>query len=102
MIAMVQSSCWALLVAPVGFAELAAACQFATRLAAVALPPVTMAANVEDLAAFHGMAGSPTENEFQAGSRLLPKAGLDNGPRAVAGLVRLCSWELCRALGTGP
>ncbi len=102
MVAMVESSCGALLVASVGFAELAAACQVATGPAAVALSPVTMAADVENLAALRAVAGSSTENEFQGSSRLFPKAGLDNGPRAVAGLVRLCMWELCRALGTGP
>ncbi len=89
MVAMVESSCGALLVASVGFADLAAARQVATRVAAVTLSPVTMAADVERLAAFRGMAGSSTENEFQRSSRLFPKAGLDNGPRAVAGLVRL-------------
>ena len=89
MVAMVESSCEALLVTSVGFAELAAARQNATRPAAVTLPAVTMATDVEDLAAFRGMAASSTENEFQGSSRLFPKAGLDNGPRDVAGLVRL-------------
>ena len=89
MVAMVESSCRALLVASVGFAELAASRLVAARLAAVALSPITMAANIEDLAAFRGTAGSSTENEFQESSRLLPKAGLDNGPHAVAGLMHL-------------
>lgn len=101
MVAMVELSCGALLVAAVGLAELAAACQVATRPAAVTLSPITMAADVENLAAFHATTGSSTEDEFQGRSRLFPKAGLDNGPRAVAGLVRLYKWELCRALGTG-
>jgi hypothetical protein len=85
MVTVVEPSCGALLVTSVGFAELAAACQVATRPAAVTLPPITMAADIEDLPAFRGMAGSSTENEFQGTSRLLPKAGLDNGPHAVAG-----------------
>ncbi len=83
MVAMVEPSCGALLVTSVGFVELAAACQVPTREAAVTLFPITMAADVENLAAFRGMAGSSTENEFQGSSRLFPKAGLDNGPRAV-------------------
>jgi hypothetical protein len=48
------------------------------------LPSIAMAANIENLAAFGGMARSSTEDKFQ-GTRPFPKAGLDNGPHAVAG-----------------
>jgi len=102
MVAMVEPSRGALLVPSIRCAELASARQVTTGPAAVTLPPIAMAADIENPGAFRGMTRSSTENEFQGTSRLLPKAGLDNGPHAVAVLGCLLLWELYRALGTGP
>jgi hypothetical protein len=57
-----------------------------THLAAVALSTIAVAADIEKLAASRGIARSSTEDEFQGTSRPFPKAGLDNGPRFMAGL----------------
>ena len=84
MVPVIEPACGALLVASVRLAELPAACQVMTCTAAIALPSITMAADIENPAAMRGTAGSLTEDEFQGTSRRFPKAGLDNGPRAVA------------------
>lgn len=84
MISVIEPSCGALLVASIRFPELAAAGQITTGAAAVALPPIAMAADIENPAAFRGMASSATEDKFQ-GTRPFRKVGLDNGPHAVAG-----------------
>jgi hypothetical protein len=83
---MIEPSCGALLVASICFAELAAACQVMASTGAVALPPIAVAADIENLAASRGAAVSLPEDKFQGTSRLFPKAGLDNGPLAMAGL----------------
>lgn len=79
---MVEPSFGTLLVTSIRFAELAAARQVATRLAAIALPPITLAADIESLATSRGTAKPLTEDEFQRASRPFPKEGLDNGRRS--------------------
>jgi hypothetical protein len=88
MISVIEPSCGALLVTSIRFPELAAAGQITTGPAAVALPPIAVAADIENPAAFPGMATSSTKDKFQ-GTRPFPKAGLDNGPHAVAGYYRV-------------
>jgi hypothetical protein len=88
MISVIEPSCGALLVTSIRFPELAPAGQSTTRPAAVALPPIAVAADIENPAAFPGMATSATEDKLQ-GTRSFPKAGLDNGPHAVAGYYRV-------------
>jgi len=82
MVAMVEPSFGTSLVTSIRFAELAAARQIATRLAAIALPPIAVAADIECLSAFRGTAKPSTEEKFQRASRPFPKAGLDNGCRS--------------------
>jgi hypothetical protein len=86
MVSVIEPSCGTLLVTAIRFAKLAAACQNMTPPAAVALSPIALAADIEKFAAFRGMARSSAEDEFQGTSRPFPKAGLDNGPRVMAGL----------------
>ena len=88
MIAVIEPSCGALLVTSVRFPELAAPCRVTTGPAAVALPPIAVAADIENPAAFPGMTTSSTEDKFQ-GTRPFSKAGLDNGPHTVAGYYRV-------------
>jgi hypothetical protein len=85
MVSVIEPSRGTLLVTSIRFAELAAACPIMTRPAAVALSPIAVAADIEKLAAPCGMAESTTEGEFQGTSRPFPKAGLDKGPRLMAG-----------------
>jgi hypothetical protein len=84
MISVIELSCGTLLVMSIRFPELPAPCQVTTGPAAVALPTIAVAADIENPSAFRGMASSPTEDKFQ-GPRPFQKAGLDNGPHAVAG-----------------
>ena len=84
MISAIDPSGGALLVTSIRFPDLAAAGQITTRPAAVALPPIAVAADIENPAAFRGMATSSTEEKFH-GSRPFPKSGLDNAPYAMAG-----------------
>jgi hypothetical protein len=84
MISVIEPSCGALLVTPIRLPELAAAGQITTGPAAVALAPIAVAADIENPAAFRGMAISSTEDKFQ-GTRPFPKSGLDNAPYAMAG-----------------
>jgi hypothetical protein len=86
MVSVIEPSCGTFLVTSIRFAQLAMASQVMTCLATVTLSPITVAADIEKLAASLGMAKSWTQDEFQATSCPFPKAGLDNGPRAVAGL----------------
>ena len=82
---MIEPSCGALLVASICFAELAAAYEIMASTTAVALPAIAVVADIENLAASCGTAGSLSEDEFQRTSRLFPKAGLDKIPRFMAG-----------------
>jgi hypothetical protein len=79
MISVIEPSCGTLLVTSIRFPKLAAAGQITTGPAAVALPPIAVAADIENPAAFRGITSSPTEDKFQ-GAPSLQKAGLDNGP----------------------
>jgi hypothetical protein len=86
MVSVIEPTCGALLMASIRYAELAEACQVMASTAAAARPPIAVAADMENLAVFRGTAGSLSEDEFQGTSRRFPKAGLDNGPCAMAGL----------------
>jgi len=84
MVAVIEPSCGTLLVTSIRFAQLAAACQVMTRPAAVTMPPIAVAADIEKLPASLGVARSWAEDEFQGAGRPFPKAGLDNAPRVMA------------------
>ncbi len=79
---MVVSSIRSLLVAAVGQASLLPACLLPAQRAAVVLPPVTVAADPEDLGTAAGATNSLTEDNFGADRHPRPKAGLDNGDRS--------------------
>ena len=85
MVAMIEFSPGALLVASIRFAELAAAGTVTTPLTAIALPTIAVTADRENLAAPGGMAGPSTKDEFQGAYCPFPKVGLDNGPCLMAG-----------------
>jgi hypothetical protein len=84
LVSVIEPACGTLLMASIRCAELTAACQIMASTTAVALPPIAVAADIEKLAASRGTAKSLTEDEFQGTSRRFPKAGLDNGPPAMA------------------
>ena len=78
-IAMVLAPFRALLVTAVGQAVLLPARLLSTKVAAVVLSTVAVAADPEDLATAAGTANSLTEDNFGVGRHPRPKVGLDNG-----------------------
>ncbi len=109
-IAMVESSFQRLLVPTVGSAALLPTCSLPTLLAAVALSPVTVAADPEDGAALTGPANSLTENNLGSDRHPRPKARLDNGHRSWqvktvcedGYLMKVCHRDPGRSHGRGP
>jgi hypothetical protein len=81
-VTVIRTSFRSLLVAAVGQASLLPANLLSTQRAAVVLPPVTVAADPEDLATLAGTAKSLTEDNFGADRHPRPKVGLDNGDRS--------------------
>jgi len=73
MIAMIHFTRKTLLMASICFTKLAATRPVTTRLAAVALSAVTVAADVENFAAPLGAARPLTEDEFQGGPTVLSR-----------------------------
>jgi hypothetical protein len=65
MVSVIESSCGTSLVTSIRFAQLAMAGQVMTCSASVTLTPITVAADIEKLAASVGMARSWTQDEFQ-------------------------------------
>jgi hypothetical protein len=84
-IAMVLTPFWTLLVAAVGQAVLLSMRLLPTKVAAVVLSSVTVAADPENPVTAAGTANSLPKDNFGVGRHPRPKVGLDNGDR---------SWQL--------
>jgi hypothetical protein len=100
-IAMIVSSCGALLVPTVGAASLFPTGLLPTHRATVVLAPVTAAADPEDVATAASTTNSLTENNFGSARHSRAKARLDNGNPFMAGyepsvrmanLMKVCHW----------
>jgi hypothetical protein len=89
LVAVIQPSLGALLVAAVGFTTLLLPRLLATALTAVLLSSVTGTADPENHAAPIGPANSLTKSQLRSARSPFPEAGLDNGHR---------SWQVTSSL----